>query len=85
MDPQLVQGLREAKELLDEGILTQAEFQQQKQLLFDKYAHASTLCTAEQPAVRRSVVDAGETDAVVHREQAAAGQRHQQFRVYLTM
>ena len=38
MDPQLVQGLREAKQLLDEGILTQREFEEQKEFLLCKYA-----------------------------------------------
>ena len=69
MDPQLVQGLRDAKQLLDEGILTQAEFQQQKQLLLGKYAHAPD--AAKQPAdtekpgeiAGRSAIAAGDTDA----------------------
>jgi len=33
MDPQLLQGLRDAKQLLDDGILTQEEFLEQKTIL----------------------------------------------------
>ena len=37
MDPELLKGLRDAKQLLDEGILTPYEFLEQKAFLLKKY------------------------------------------------